>query len=182
MNRRSLSSLFSIFVLIGMILLPVGCSTGSKQSSSGEEATPTPIPTSIVPTNPTYTVQRGTVINEMQFTARVAPVLEEELFFKMGGYVDKVYVRRGDEVKKGDLLAELEVTDLKNQITQKEAELQSELNGRPFQGRPPQDQRQQREHRPIRDAVLADVHPGDVKEQRQREPSHWKIITMTAAR
>ena len=108
-----------------MMLLPAGCSVGSKPSSSGEEPTPTPIPTSIVPTNPTYTVERGLVVDEMQFTARVAPVLEEELFFKMGGYVDTVYVRRGDEVKKGDLLAELEVTDLKNQITQKEAELQS---------------------------------------------------------
>lgn len=125
MNRRRLSSLFSIFLLVGIILLPTGCSIGPKSSSSGEEPTPTPIPTSIVPTNPTYTVERGTVIDEMQFTARVAPVVEEELFFKMGGYVDKVYVRRGDEVKKGDLLAELEVTDLKNQITQKKAELQS---------------------------------------------------------
>lgn len=116
-----------LLVAIGMAVLPAGCSFGSSTSGSsgGDEPTPTPIPTSIVPTNPTYTVERGLVVDEMQFTARIAPVVEEELFFKMGGYVDTVYVRRGDEVKEGDLLAELEVTDLKNQITQKEAELQA---------------------------------------------------------
>jgi len=59
----------------------------------------------------------------MQFSGRIAPVLEEELFFKTGGYVQAVYVSRNDEVQEGDLLAELEVTDLKNQITQIEAEL-----------------------------------------------------------
>ena len=47
------------------------------------------------------------------------------MFFRTNGYVDKVYVGRNDEVKAGDLLAELEVIDLKNQITQSEAELQA---------------------------------------------------------
>jgi RND family efflux transporter MFP subunit len=78
-----------------------------------------------VPQNPTYTVQRGDVIRELQFTGVVAPVVEQDLFFEMGGYVNEVYVRRNEEVQEGDLLAELEVTDLKNQITQKEAELQA---------------------------------------------------------
>jgi multidrug efflux pump subunit AcrA (membrane-fusion protein) len=101
------------------------CATGSTGGGGNEEPTPTPIPTSVVPTNPTYQVQRGEVIRLLQFAGRVAPVLEEELFFKTGGYVDQVYVKRNDEVEEGDLLAELEVTDLKNQITQQEAELQS---------------------------------------------------------
>jgi len=106
-------------------VLPLGCSSGPSASSpnSDEGPTPTPIPTSIVPTNPTYQVQRGEVIRQLQFSGRVAPVREEDLFFRSNGYVDAVYVRRNDEVKEGDLLAELEVTDLKNQITQAEAEL-----------------------------------------------------------
>jgi multidrug efflux pump subunit AcrA (membrane-fusion protein) len=100
------------------------CATGSGGGGDAA-ATPTPIPTSIVPTNPTYEVQRGDVIRELQFTGRVAPVVEEELFFKTGGYVNEVYVSRNDDVTEGQLLAELEVTDLKNQITQQEAELQA---------------------------------------------------------
>lgn len=123
MNRRSLSSLFLLLILIGLVSLPLGCSSGASPSTSQSAPTPTPYPTSIVPTNPTYQVQRGDVVRLLQFTGRAAPVREEELFFRANGYVDNVYARRNDSVKEGDLLAELEVTDLKNQITQIEAEL-----------------------------------------------------------
>ena len=124
MIRRRPTTLISLLVLIGIMLGLGACASGSAGGASAD-ATPTPIPTSVVPSNPTYVVQRGDVIRLLQFSGRVAPVLEEELFFKTSGYVDQVYIRRNDEVQEGDLLAELEVTDLKNQITQKEAELQS---------------------------------------------------------
>ncbi len=123
MIRRRSATLISLLVLIGIVLGLGACASGS--GGDGADATPTPIPTSVVPSNPTYVVQRGDVIRLLQFSGRVAPVLEEELFFKTSGYVDEVYIRRNDDVQEGDLLAELEVTDLKNQITQKEAELQS---------------------------------------------------------
>lgn len=125
MIRRRLISVFSLISLVGLVLGLGACTTGSSRSGGDAGATPTPIPTSIVPTNPTYTVQRGDVIETLEFSGRIAPVTEEELFFKTGGYVNNVYVGRNDEVKKGDLLAELEVTDLNNQITQAQAELQS---------------------------------------------------------
>ncbi|MCD6285160.1 MAG: efflux RND transporter periplasmic adaptor subunit [Anaerolineae bacterium] len=124
MIRRRWTTLISLLVLIGIMSGLGACASGSAGGASAD-ATPTPIPTSVVPSNPTYVVQRGDVIRLLQFSGRVAPVLEEELFFKTSGYVDQVYIRRNDEVQEGDLLAELEVTDLKNQITQKEAELQS---------------------------------------------------------
>ncbi len=125
MNQRSLSSLFLLLIIVGLVSLPLGCSSGSSGSSSSSQSgpTPTPIPTSIVPTNPTYQVQRGDVVRLLQFSGRAAPVREEELFFRANGYVETVYARRNDSVKEGDLLAELEVTDLKNQISQVEAEL-----------------------------------------------------------
>lgn len=127
MTRRRLVTLFLTLMFAGLMLGLGACASGGTSGGGGgdAEATPTPIPTSIVPSNPTYVVERGDVIRELQFSGRVAPVLEEELFFRTGGYVDEVYVRRNDEVQEGDLLAELEVTDLKNQITQKEAELQA---------------------------------------------------------
>ncbi len=125
MIRQRVISLFSFVVLMSMVMGLGACSLGSQGSSGDSQPTPTPIPTSIVPTNPTYQVQSGEVIRLLQFSGRVAPVLEEQLFFRTNGYVDKVYVGRNDEVKAGDLLAELEVIDLKNQITQSEAELQS---------------------------------------------------------
>ena len=82
-----------------------------------------PLPTPIIPTKPTYVVMAGEVVRKIDFTGRVAPVIEEELFFRGSGYVDVVYFKRNAEVKEGDLLAELEVTDLKNALAQAEASL-----------------------------------------------------------
>ena len=114
-----------LIALIGGLLLPTGCSSTPSQSAAGEEATPTPIPTPIVPVNPTYQVQRGEVVEIVQFTGRIAPVVEEELFFRTAGYVEVVYVERDDWVQAGDILAELETTDLQNALAQARAELEA---------------------------------------------------------
>jgi multidrug resistance efflux pump len=73
-------------------------------------------------------VQRGEVARTLEFTARVSPISEEELIFRVSGYVGEVFVERDDWVKAGDLLAELEVTDLKNQLLQAEAALESTIS------------------------------------------------------
>jgi RND family efflux transporter MFP subunit len=104
-----------------VLMVVAGCGGGASRE---EEATPTPIPTPIVPTKPTYEVKRGEVVRELEFTGRIAPVVEEELFFRTAGYVGTVYVERDDFVETGDLLAELEVIDLKNQLLQAEAALE----------------------------------------------------------
>ena len=103
-----------------IVLLVGGC--GPKQK---EEPTPTPIPTSVVPDKPTYVVQRGVVEKKLQFSARVSPIKEENLFFKRGGYVKVVYAERGDWVKEGDILAELEIEDLMNQLAMAQLDLES---------------------------------------------------------
>jgi multidrug efflux pump subunit AcrA (membrane-fusion protein) len=90
-----------------------------------EEATPTPIPTSVVPDKPTYVVQRGTVENLEQFTARVSPLAEESLYFRRSGYVKVVYVDREDWVEEGDILAELELEDLMNQLSLADVDLET---------------------------------------------------------
>jgi multidrug efflux pump subunit AcrA (membrane-fusion protein) len=86
--------------------------------SETEQPTPTPFPTPVVPEQPTYTVQRGTVIKTLEFRGRVSPVTEQELFFEANGYVREVYVEKDELVRAGDLLAELEVGDLENQMAQ----------------------------------------------------------------
>ena len=105
--------------LVVVSLLVVGCMPEQK-----EEPTPTPIPTSMVPDKPTYVVEKGTVQNQEQFTARVSPLNEEELFFKRGGYVKVVYVEKGDWVEEGTLLAELEIDDLLSQLALAEVDLE----------------------------------------------------------
>jgi RND family efflux transporter MFP subunit len=115
-----------IVALLVILIAVAGC--GSAPSGT-EDATPTPIPTPIVPIKPTYEVQRGEVVESIEFTGRIAPVVEEELFFRTAGYVEAVYVKRDDEVQAGDILAELETTDLQNQLAQARADLEAiELN------------------------------------------------------
>jgi len=108
--------------LVVTLVAVAGCARAPSQS---EEATPTPLPTPIVPTKPTYQVQRGEVVNSIQFSGRIGPVVEEELFFRTSGYVEAVYVSRNEQVQAGDILAELETTDLQNQLAQAKADLET---------------------------------------------------------
>lgn len=77
--------------------------------------------------NANYVVQRGTITKALEFTGRVSPVEEVPLYFKAGGYVKEVFVQPGDQVKAGDLLAELETElaaeSLQNQIALAELNL-----------------------------------------------------------
>ncbi len=101
------------------LVLLVACGGGEAQP------TPTPFPTPIVPEKPTYTVEQGTVVKTLEFRGRVSPVTEQELFFEMDGYVRVVHVEQNDLVKAGDVLAELEISDLENQLAQAEVALQT---------------------------------------------------------
>ena len=94
--------------------------------------TPTFWPTAVVPVKPAYTVERGTVVDSLVFTGRVAPVSEEELYFRTDGRVKEVYVERGDVVQEGQRLAELDVEALYRQLERAGLDLetaQTDLTG-----------------------------------------------------
>ena len=73
----------------------------------------------------TYVVQRGRVVKKLEFEGQISPVEQVQLYFRAPGYVKKVYVKPGDQVRAGDLLAELETEDLLNEIAQAETSLES---------------------------------------------------------
>ena len=111
------------FLLVGLIsILTTGCTLlpSTERSRVGAPGasgpTPTPIPTPIVPTKPVYQVQKGEVVDIIEFTGRVAPVVEKELFFRVGGRVRDVYVDRNDLVTEGQVLADLEIDDLEREL------------------------------------------------------------------
>ncbi|MFH1929879.1 MAG: HlyD family efflux transporter periplasmic adaptor subunit [Chloroflexota bacterium] len=122
----------SFVVLLVLVTLLTGCQGLFGRAVEEEPATPTPIPTPIVPEKPTYVVQRGEIVKQIEFIGRISPVEEQRLYFKTGGYVKRVLVSRGDVVRAGDLLAELENDDLLKQVSQAEVTLNSaqlRLNG-----------------------------------------------------
>ena len=113
--------------LSGCALLPAGRSA----EIAANEPTPTPIPTSVIPIKPTYTVKVGEIMRERTFSGRVAPVVEEALFFRVSGRVRSVYVRRNDFVTAGQVIADLEIDDLERELTSTQLNLeraQSRLN------------------------------------------------------
>lgn len=116
--RHRRPSAFYLFLL----LLLISCGTGETAESI---LTPTPLPTPIVPEKPVYVVEQGTVVNALEFTGRVLPVQEQALFFKSDGFVDQIFVQRGDMVAAGDVLAQLEITDLQNQLAQANVALET---------------------------------------------------------
>jgi len=125
MSNRRRPVLALLFVIL--IVMATGCS--STTSSSKEEPTPTPIPPPAIPEKPTYTVKQGEVVDSLSFTGRVAPAIEEELFFSTSGRAKVVYVERNDQVTEGTVLAELENDDLIRQLAQADIELEAaELN------------------------------------------------------
>jgi macrolide-specific efflux system membrane fusion protein len=105
--KRTIQVMLASLTLYTSMALFAGCS----QAGTREPPTPTPLPTPVIPINPTYEVQRGEVVLQLQFTARVSPAIEQELFFRTTGRVRNVYVKRGDDIEAGKLLADLEVLD-----------------------------------------------------------------------
>jgi multidrug efflux pump subunit AcrA (membrane-fusion protein) len=118
--------LFSIPLLLALLIV-AGCSLlppnnardRSQMVTIPQGSTPTPIPTPIVPTKPTYKVQRGEVTEKIKFTGRIAPVQEQELFFRVNGWVRYVYITRDDFVETGQVLADLEIDDLERDLESK---------------------------------------------------------------
>lgn len=111
-----------------LLLLIAGCSgEGALDSAAAQDAaaTSTPIPTlpALAPT--TYTVQRGDVTNTLEFQGRWLPRDQNPLSFATTGLVRRVLVQRGDTVTAGQLLADLNISDLENSLASAQLDLES---------------------------------------------------------
>lgn len=72
---------------------------------------------------PTYTVKKGSIELVATASGQIVSEREETLSFREGNrQVASILVKRGDQVKKGQLLAELENADLKIELLRKEME------------------------------------------------------------
>lgn len=118
------------FLLVFLILCLAACeveSGGTSVPAAGQQATSTPIPTAPAAARPTYTVQRGSVEENLIFTGRWLPRDQMALSFAVSGTTRQVNVKRGDAVTAGQLLVDLQIDDLENQLESAQLELQSAL-------------------------------------------------------
>jgi len=117
-----ISILFHYFLFTTLLCSLLGaCSPRTIE----QEITPTPMPTSIVPVKPVYKVSRGDIVRNFEFSARVVPIIQASLYFKTSSRVNRIFIKKGDQVKTGDLMANLEGGN--SQIDQRRAEIKVEI-------------------------------------------------------
>jgi RND family efflux transporter MFP subunit len=76
-----------------------------------------------------FTVKTGDFVNQVSVSGKVVPAENVELGFKASGAVAKVYFSVGDIVKKGQVIAKLELADTLGALKTAEANYEKVLNG-----------------------------------------------------
>jgi biotin carboxyl carrier protein len=117
MYKHKLSALWLVTSLFAIVL--TSCGTASRGGP-----TPTPLPPMVSYEKSVFTVEVGPIVSENKIYGEIVPSKQDELYFLATGYVDRVIVKQGDTVKQGDLLAEMQVTDLLDQLEQANIDLE----------------------------------------------------------
>lgn len=126
LKRKHLKPVLSV-LLCGSLILSSGCALLPKEDL--EENLPSITPPKLSQ-KPEYSVTTTTWETAIRGTGRLMSIKEEELFFiEDGKRVKEIYVSNGDWVEAGQLIAELDVSDLESQLQQRQWQSrQEELN------------------------------------------------------
>ena len=76
-NPRAGRLLAVLSVLALLLPLVAGCGPAASSGASAGDATPTPLPTPIIPEKAAYTVETGMVVLTLEFMGRASPLLEQ---------------------------------------------------------------------------------------------------------
>jgi len=104
-HTHSIAALFLVCAVVA------GCgSSGKRAADSG-----------LAPVAPIVTAHRENLSSELSIAAEFQPYQEVNMYAKVSGYIQKLYVDWGAHVKQGQLLAVLEIPELQQQLQQDEA-------------------------------------------------------------
>lgn len=106
-------------LLIGAIFAVVAAVVYSRMHSGVQGPMATPVPTVAV-----AKVVRQNISNEVPIPAEFRPYVQSELHAMVTGYVSQINVDFGDKVKKGEVLATLEVPELADELHNAQARQQ----------------------------------------------------------
>ncbi|MFI8417418.1 efflux RND transporter periplasmic adaptor subunit [Serratia sp. NPDC078593] len=103
-----------IFLWLLLLLVAIGVGIAGYTASSAEQA---PLITEAV--------SRGNIEKSVLATGILKPALQVNVGAQVNGQLKKLYVKQGDRVKRGQLLAEIDPTLQNNELRKSEAQLQS---------------------------------------------------------
>lgn len=115
----SLASLALVSTTVGLLL------SACVKLPTNSLPTPTPIPTPSFSNRQTYTVVRGTIDQQVKALGRVDSAQQATLYYRQPGRLYHLLVDTNQPVKKGQLLAQMDVTSLQPQV--KVAQVQAQI-------------------------------------------------------
>lgn len=115
-KRRAPSKCFSLHIQLAaaviIVALASGCSSANKaQAENASEAPPAAV----------VKVARRDISSKLEIASEFLPFQEIDVYAKVSGYIQKLYVDWGTHVRQGQLLAVLEIPELEQQIQQDQA-------------------------------------------------------------
>lgn len=123
---RSYTRLFYVPIIVCLMILTA---TGCQFLPQEEEELAPPLMKPATIEYRTEPVERGTLIQQLRLSGSFAPEIQEALSFKQGGRLKEKHVRLGQEVKTGDMIIEMDSSNLVYQIRLQEMEIEkSKLN------------------------------------------------------
>ena len=90
-------------------LFAAACTGCERTSASSDSTSQLPVASVVLP-------QRSTLSNQLEVAGELLPYQEVELHAKVSGYIRKINVDIGDRVRKGQVLAELDIPELAAQV------------------------------------------------------------------
>ena len=109
--RKTVRNVLHIVIPVVSLIAAASCSLfPGTMSSSDNTLTASPIPEILIP------VKRGTIASSLSFVGNLQYNQSATMTWKTDGVIEKVYVKVGDQVKKGEILAELAPDSLSSSV------------------------------------------------------------------
>jgi RND family efflux transporter MFP subunit len=109
---RRIHKILSFFIFPVLSSALTSCGEGSKAAADDAANAPAAAVVKVV---------RGNLADNLEIASEFQPFQEVDVYAKVSGYIQKLYVDYGTHVKQGQLLAVLEIPELQQQLQQDEA-------------------------------------------------------------
>jgi RND family efflux transporter MFP subunit len=106
--------IWSYFIFLIFSTALAGCGEGRKAAADD---------TANAPSAAVVKVARGNIADNLEIASEFQPFQEVDVYAKVSGYIQKLYVDYGTHVKQGQILAVLEIPELQQQLQQDEASI-----------------------------------------------------------